>query len=64
MTYRDSTDDGFEGETLETGQDPTDFELVGEAERIFRRLMFLSTWRSCEDRRRGLLGVRRGIQGF
>ena len=43
MTYRDSTDDGFEGETLETGQDPSDFELVAEAERIFRRLMFLST---------------------
>ena len=47
MSYRDSTDDGFEGEMLEGGQDPTDFELVAEAERIFTRLTFLSTWRTC-----------------
>jgi hypothetical protein len=43
MTYRDSTDDGFEGEMLEGGQDPADFELVAEAERIFLRLTFLTT---------------------
>jgi hypothetical protein len=46
MTYRDSTDDGFEGEMLEggqTGQDATDFELVLEAERIVSRLSFLAT---------------------
>ncbi|MGA2064953.1 MAG: hypothetical protein ABSG86_08290 [Thermoguttaceae bacterium] len=46
MTYRDSTDDGFEGEMLEggqTGQDATDFELVLEAERIVGRLSFLVT---------------------
>lgn len=46
VTYRDSTDDGFEGEMLEggeTGQDPTDFELVLEAERIVGRLTFLAT---------------------
>jgi hypothetical protein len=46
MTYRDSTDDGFEGEMLEggqTGQEATDFELVLEAERIVGRLSFLAT---------------------
>ena len=46
MSYRDSTDDGFEGEMLEggqTGQDATDFELVLEAERIVSRLSFLAT---------------------
>ena len=43
MSYRDSTDDGFEGEMLEGGQDPADFELVAEAERIFLRLTFLTT---------------------
>ncbi len=43
MTYRDSTDDGFESEMLEGGQDPADFELIMEAERIFLRLTFLGT---------------------
>jgi hypothetical protein len=47
MSYRDSTDDGFEGEMLEGGslggQDATDFELVIEAERIVGRLTFLAT---------------------
>ena len=43
MSFRDSTDDGFEGEMLEGGQDPADIELVMEAERIFRRLTFLGT---------------------
>jgi len=44
VTYRDSTDDGFEGEMLEGGGgSPTDFELVLEAERIVARLSFLST---------------------
>ena len=43
VTYRDSTDDGVEGEMFETGQSATDFELVGEAERIVDRLNFLTT---------------------
>lgn len=43
VTYRDSTDDGFEGEMLEGGEGPTDFELVVEAERIAGRLAFLTT---------------------
>ncbi len=51
VTYRDSTDDGIEGEMFDTGQSPTDFELVGEAERIVNRLGFLSTvaqlWKLC-----------------
>ena len=51
VTYRDSADDGIEGEMFETGQSPTDFELVGEAERIVDRLSFLATvaqlWRLC-----------------
>lgn len=43
MTYRDSTDDGFDSSMLE-GQGPaTDFELDTEAERISRRLEFLIT---------------------
>ena len=43
VTYRDSTDDGVEGELFEGGESPTDFELVGEAERIVSRLSFLTT---------------------
>jgi len=43
VTYRDSTDDGFEGEMLEGGLDATDFELVHEAERIVDRLAMHST---------------------
>ena len=43
MTYRDSADDGVEGEMFETGESPTDLELVGEAERIVDRLNFLTT---------------------
>ena len=46
VTFRDSTDDGFEGEMLEGGRgslDATDFELVLEAERIFGHLTFLAT---------------------
>ena len=42
MTYRDSTDDGFEGEMLEGGQEVTDFELVDEADRVIVRLSFLT----------------------
>ena len=51
VTYRDSTDDGVEGEMFETGESATDFELVGEAERIVDRLNFLTTvaqlWKLC-----------------
>jgi hypothetical protein len=43
MSFRDSTDDGFEGEMAEGGEDPTDFELVLEAQRIGGRLEFLYT---------------------
>jgi hypothetical protein len=47
VTYRDSTDDGFEGEMLEGGgdgeQEATDFELIAEGERIVSRLAFLAT---------------------
>lgn len=43
VTYRDSTDDGFEGEILDGGEQPTDFELTSEAERISERLVFLDT---------------------
>ncbi|MCE5303022.1 MAG: hypothetical protein LLF97_07935 [Planctomycetaceae bacterium] len=51
VTYRDSADDGVEGEMFETGDDGVDFELVGEAERIVNRLNFLTTvaqlWKLC-----------------
>ncbi len=52
VTYRDSTDDGIESELSDGGsENATDFELVGEAERIVNRLYFLTTvaqlWRLC-----------------
>ena len=43
VTYRDSTDDGVEGETVQGGEPPTDFELGLEAERIIDRLTFTTT---------------------
>ncbi len=43
VTYRDTTDDGFDSELLDTGQPATDFELTTEADRISRRLAFLIT---------------------
>jgi hypothetical protein len=46
VTFRGSTEDDIEGEMLEggdTGGEPTDFELVEEAERIVGRLTFLAT---------------------
>ena len=46
VTFRGSTEDDVEGEMLEggdTGGEPTDFELVEEAERIVGRLTFLAT---------------------
>jgi hypothetical protein len=44
MSYRDSTADGNEGETIEGGGPaPTDFELEWEASRIGKRLDFLQT---------------------
>lgn len=50
VVYRDSTDDGFEGEMLEGPSLATDFELVRESERISQHLMFLLTvarlWKS------------------
>lgn len=43
VTYRDSTDDGVEGDVFEGGENPAELELVGEAERIVGRLTFLTT---------------------
>ena len=43
VTYRDTTDDGFESELLEGGAPATDFELAREGERIGDRLAFLGT---------------------
>ncbi|OHB79258.1 MAG: hypothetical protein A2V98_06375 [Planctomycetes bacterium RBG_16_64_12] len=43
VTYRDTTDDGFEGEMLEGGGPVTDFELASEAERISEHLALLAT---------------------
>jgi hypothetical protein len=43
VTYRDTTDDGFEGEMLEGGSRASDFELTREADRINKRLAFLGT---------------------
>ncbi|MBN2216068.1 MAG: hypothetical protein JW719_01700 [Pirellulales bacterium] len=41
VVYRDSADDGFEGEVFEPGAGMDDFELTSEAERISKRLAFL-----------------------
>jgi len=41
VVYRDTTDDGFEGEMLEGFSPTTDVELVAESERIGGRLAFL-----------------------
>jgi hypothetical protein len=41
VTYRDSTDDDVEGETLEGGPPASDFELEAESTRIANRLAFL-----------------------
>jgi hypothetical protein len=43
MTYRDSTDDGFDADMLEGRGAATDFELDAEGERIGQRLEFLIT---------------------
>ena len=43
VTFRDSADDGYEGETLGGDDAVTDFELTDEANRIADRLAFLST---------------------
>ncbi len=43
MIYRDSTDDGFDAETIDGDVDGTDVELEEEAQRLGRRLEFLST---------------------
>ncbi len=43
VTYRDTTDDGFEGEMLEWGDQSSDFELAVEGERILHRLAFWNT---------------------
>lgn len=42
VTYHDTTDDGFEGETFEGGAPLTNFELLAEGERIENRLDFLA----------------------
>lgn len=50
MSYHDSTDDGFEGDIIESGGQTTELELDYEAERIGSRLALLSTvgrlWKS------------------
>lgn len=43
VTYRDTTDDGIEGEMVEWGHPATDFELATEGERILHRLAFWNT---------------------
>ncbi len=43
VTYRDTTDDGFDAELLDYGEPITDFELSQESERIAERLAFLVT---------------------
>ena len=43
VSYRDTTDDGFESELLESGESISDYELTAEADRIADRLAFLVT---------------------
>jgi hypothetical protein len=42
VTFRDSADDGIDSSLFDTGQAGSDEELVHEAERLVRRLSFLS----------------------
>jgi len=63
VTYRDTTDDGFEGEMLEGGIPASDFELAHEAERISGRLAFLITssrlWKSAAVASAGVASAER-----
>jgi hypothetical protein len=43
MVYRDSTDDGYDAELIDSQPEGTDVELEEEAQRLGRRLEFLST---------------------
>jgi hypothetical protein len=43
VVFRDSANDGFEGEMMQGGQPQTDFEFTAEADRLGDRLHFLST---------------------
>ncbi len=43
VVYRDSTDDGFDGEIIDEYLDGTEYELEEEAERIGQHLVFLTT---------------------
>jgi hypothetical protein len=43
VVYRDSTDDGFEGQMLEDGHGQSDLEQEEEARRLEQRLAFLTT---------------------
>ena len=43
MSYRDSTDDGFDGEVFDDGATNTDYELDEEAKRLGQRLAFHTT---------------------
>ena len=61
VSYRDTTDDGVEGEMFEVGPSDSEFELVREAERIIDRIGFLITLAAIvEDHRHGLGGQGRG----
>jgi len=43
VSYRDTTDDGFDSELLESGESISDYELTAEADRIADRLAFQMT---------------------
>ncbi|MBX3413033.1 MAG: hypothetical protein KF708_10130 [Pirellulales bacterium] len=54
VTYRDSTDDGIEGETLDVSSPTSELELEQEASRLGRRLSLIATyarlWRLAAER--------------
>ena len=43
VSYRDTTDDGFDSELLDSGESISDYELTVEADRIADRLAFHMT---------------------
>lgn len=53
VTYRDSTDDGIEGETLDVSNPTSELELEHEAARMGRRLTLITTyarlWRAAAE---------------
>lgn len=63
VVFRDSANDGFQGEMLQGGQPQSDFEFTNEADRLGDRLHFLSTLARLWKMAATALGAAPGING-